>query len=392
MIGILPQALRGKEAVLFEDVVPSLRGEGGDGIAFKACHWFSTYRIHHRVTERFRDRRCFLLGDAAHIHSPVGAQGMNTGLQDAYNLGWKLALAVSGRASDSLLDTYEAERLPVAQRLFRPTDRAFELIVSDNWLGSLFRTRILPASWRLRWRANVRAGLHSARCPRPASPLSREPTVADSRQTVERAPRRSQATGSPGCSCGSGQEDHARICSGISTTQSSTCSSSDNARPLAIWVRPLTGSSSTSLRAMATMPESSRAQGYEGPAFYLLRPDGHVGLAGAHLDPAAVHRWFEALGLSPSACAASDELQLRRGAREFGERFAWEILSTLSLSASSARCFAASAAASSMSFARSAVSASTVTSGWIRRHAATHENKVLGAVGAGCAPRRLSAG
>ena len=66
-------------------------------MSFKACTWFSTYRIHHRRAERFRDRRCFLLGDAAHIHSPVGAQGMNTGLQDAYNLAWKLALVVEGQ-------------------------------------------------------------------------------------------------------------------------------------------------------------------------------------------------------------------------------------------------------------------------------------------------------
>ena len=62
------------------------------------ARWFSTYRIHHRAAERFRDRRCFLLGDAAHIHSPAGGQGMNTGLQDAYNLAWKLALVVKGDA------------------------------------------------------------------------------------------------------------------------------------------------------------------------------------------------------------------------------------------------------------------------------------------------------
>src|SRR5262249_56454120 len=91
----------------------------------------------------FRVRRCFLLGDAAHIHSPAGAQGMNTGLQDAYNLAWKLALVVQGRADAALLDTYEQERIPVAKRLLETTDRAFQIIVSDGWFGSLFRTRIL---------------------------------------------------------------------------------------------------------------------------------------------------------------------------------------------------------------------------------------------------------
>ena len=95
----------------FDDVVPSLRSEAGAGSRFKACTWFSTYRIHHRAPSRFRDRRCFLLGDAAHIHSPVGAQGMNTGLQDAYNLAWKLALVVKGQADAALLDSYEEERI-----------------------------------------------------------------------------------------------------------------------------------------------------------------------------------------------------------------------------------------------------------------------------------------
>ncbi len=100
VIGILPAALRDKADLDFDDVIPSLQGEAGSTLAFQSCSWFSTYRIHHRAAERFRDRRCFVLGDAAHIHSPVGAQGMNTGLQDAYNLAWKLALVVQGKADD----------------------------------------------------------------------------------------------------------------------------------------------------------------------------------------------------------------------------------------------------------------------------------------------------
>src|SRR5437016_4189080 len=93
---------------------------------------------------RFHDRRCFLLGDAAHIHSPVGGQGMNTGLQDAYNLAWKLALVVSGRAGAALVHSYEAERLPVANHLLKRTDRFFSIVVSDSWLAGLIRTRGLP--------------------------------------------------------------------------------------------------------------------------------------------------------------------------------------------------------------------------------------------------------
>ena len=143
IVGILPPALRDRDDVTFEAVIPSLRNEAGAGLSFKACTWFSTYRIHHRSAARFRDRRCFLLGDAAHIHSPVGAQGMNTGLQDAYNLAWKLALVVKDQADAALLDSYEEERIPVARRLLNTTDRAFRLVVSDSWLAGLLRTKIL---------------------------------------------------------------------------------------------------------------------------------------------------------------------------------------------------------------------------------------------------------
>jgi 2-polyprenyl-6-methoxyphenol hydroxylase-like FAD-dependent oxidoreductase len=133
VIGILPEDLREKQNVTFADVIPSLQHEGGTRLSFKSCDWFSTYRIFHRCTERFRDGRCFLLGDAAHVHSPMGGQGMNTGLQDAYNLAWKLGLVVSKQADTALLDSYEAERRPVAQALLATTDRAFRLVVSENW-------------------------------------------------------------------------------------------------------------------------------------------------------------------------------------------------------------------------------------------------------------------
>src|SRR5438034_5595534 len=144
LVGILPPHLRGRDDLTFEEVIPSVRQQAGTELSFEAGSWLSTYRIHHRRAARFRDGRCFLLGDAAHIHSPVGAQGMNTGLQDAYNLAWKLALVVSGRAGAALLDSYEAEHLPVAKRLLATTDRAFSLVVADSWLAGLFRTRVVP--------------------------------------------------------------------------------------------------------------------------------------------------------------------------------------------------------------------------------------------------------
>lgn len=87
--------------------------------------WLANFRLHHRQAAHYRAGRFFLAGDAAHVHSPAGGQGMNTGLQDAWNLGWKLALSVRGLSGDSLLDSYEAERQPVGRFLLRYTDRLF---------------------------------------------------------------------------------------------------------------------------------------------------------------------------------------------------------------------------------------------------------------------------
>jgi len=96
--------------------------------------WVKAITPHHRLASRFRRGRVFLAGDAAHTHSPAGAQGMNTGIQDAANLGWKLALVSQGAPQD-LLDTYELERRPVARHLVRLTGLAFALEVSDvPWL------------------------------------------------------------------------------------------------------------------------------------------------------------------------------------------------------------------------------------------------------------------
>jgi FAD binding domain len=107
-------------------------------------NWFSTYRVHHRVAEHFRSGRLLLLGDAAHIHSPAGGQGMNTGIGDAINLAWKLTAVLTGRAPESLLDTYEAERRAFARTLVATTDRAFNLATAEGPVAAFVRTRLVP--------------------------------------------------------------------------------------------------------------------------------------------------------------------------------------------------------------------------------------------------------
>lgn len=116
----------------------------GLGLKVNEVNWFSTYRVHHRVTEHFRRGRVFLLGDAAHVHSPAGGQGMNTGILDAINLAWKLTAVVRGQAPDSLLDTYGVERQAFARKLVETTDRLFTFVTAEGSFADFVRTRIAP--------------------------------------------------------------------------------------------------------------------------------------------------------------------------------------------------------------------------------------------------------
>jgi hypothetical protein len=106
-------------------------------------NWFSVYKVHSRHVSKFSDGRCFLAGDSAHIHTPAGAQGMNTGIQDGYNLAWKIAYVLKG-ADPKLLDTYNEERLPNAHRLLQTTDRFFQLAASEDPIAAFFRIHIFP--------------------------------------------------------------------------------------------------------------------------------------------------------------------------------------------------------------------------------------------------------
>jgi len=156
-LGVFPLAGQGKarligtvrderaarpETLAFNDV--SDRAITHLKVDVKKVNWFSTYHVHHRVTDHFRKGRAFLLGDAAHIHSPVGGQGMNTGIGDAINLAWKLATVLTGRAPDQLLDSYEAERIGFARRLVATTDRVFSFATAGGRIADILRTRVAP--------------------------------------------------------------------------------------------------------------------------------------------------------------------------------------------------------------------------------------------------------
>jgi 2-polyprenyl-6-methoxyphenol hydroxylase-like FAD-dependent oxidoreductase len=148
--GLAPRADEVPESAVTSDLsLPELQtivdGATGGGLVLRDPVWLTHFRLHHRQAAHYRAGRIFLAGDAAHIHSPVGAQGMNTGIQDAWNLAWKLALVVRGTGVEALLDSYEAERWPVGRTLLRSTDRAFGLftrVVSSSALAGLARRTV----------------------------------------------------------------------------------------------------------------------------------------------------------------------------------------------------------------------------------------------------------
>ena len=131
-----------EETLTFDDVSPT--AIEALKIHVDKVNWFSTYRVHHRVADHFRKGRAFLAGDAGHIHSPAGGQGMNTGIGDAINLAWKLAAVLRDQADEGLLDSYEAERIGFARRLVQTTDRIFTFATAEGPIADFVRTRVAP--------------------------------------------------------------------------------------------------------------------------------------------------------------------------------------------------------------------------------------------------------
>jgi 2-polyprenyl-6-methoxyphenol hydroxylase-like FAD-dependent oxidoreductase len=145
VIGTFPESKNEDEGeVLYEEIEREIKEQAKLKLELSDVRWFSLYKVHSRRVNKFSEGRCFLAGDSAHIHSPAGAQGMNTGIGDAYNLAWKLAFVVKGIAGEELLESYNEERLANAQRLLESTDRMFELAAGSHWLMSFIRTTIFP--------------------------------------------------------------------------------------------------------------------------------------------------------------------------------------------------------------------------------------------------------
>ncbi|HWF00981.1 MAG TPA: FAD-dependent monooxygenase [Caulobacteraceae bacterium] len=254
----------------------------------KQVNWFSTYRVHHRVADRFASGRVFLAGDAAHVHSPVGGQGMNTGIGDAINLAWKLAAVAAGRADQRLLDTYEPERIAFARQLVATTDRAFSLVTADSALAGFIRTWLAPGimAFAVRFRTIQRLAFR---------------TVS---QTAIAYPRSALSLGAAGA-----------IAAGQRLPWTGAAGGADNFLPLPRpgWQGHVYGEVPVAVTAWfaanhLTLREFSwrrslRRLGLTRGALYLLRPDDHVGLADPSPTPQALDAYFARIGVRPREAA-----------------------------------------------------------------------------------------
>ena len=276
-IGVIPEALRSRDNLSFDDLRDEV--EPVTGTRVTKVNWFSTYRVHHRVADHFREGRVFLSGDAGHVHSPAGGQGMNTGIGDAVNLAWKLAAVLGGRANSALLDSYEAERIPFARTLVRTTDRIFETAVGRGLFSRVVRSALVPFLMpiALRFAAVRRAQFRLVSQTRIAY---REGPLGDgSAGAVHAGDRLPWVEGT------------------------------DNFAPLAslAWQVHIYGTAPAALREFATgvnLPlhqwpwtPAARRAGLERDALYLVRPDGHVGFARRGPDVEGLRAYLGRLGV-----------------------------------------------------------------------------------------------
>jgi 2-polyprenyl-6-methoxyphenol hydroxylase-like FAD-dependent oxidoreductase len=145
IVGTFPEGHEGDEGeILYEEIEQQFREDTELDLDIVDVNWFSTYKVHTRHVNKFSVGRCFLAGDAAHIHTPAGAQGMNTGIQDGYNLAWKIWLVLQKKGRENILETYNEERLRNAKTLLKTTDLIFNLGASPDTFLSYFRTHIFP--------------------------------------------------------------------------------------------------------------------------------------------------------------------------------------------------------------------------------------------------------
>jgi 2-polyprenyl-6-methoxyphenol hydroxylase-like FAD-dependent oxidoreductase len=172
--------------VTLEEIRQVTRRSLGTDFGLQEARWMSRFHSDERQAPRYRVGRVFLAGDAAHVHSPAGGQGMNTGLQDAANLGWKLAATVHGWAPDDLLDTYEGERHPVGKLVLRSSGAIIRMAMVRSRAGRLARNVLGAVALRLPPVAHKAAGtLSGIGIDYPHAPRAADVPLLDSRRLYE---------------------------------------------------------------------------------------------------------------------------------------------------------------------------------------------------------------
>jgi 2-polyprenyl-6-methoxyphenol hydroxylase-like FAD-dependent oxidoreductase len=263
--------------------------------------WRTYFGLQHRHASRYQAGRIFLAGDAAHVHSPAGAQGMNTGIQDAWNLGWKLALVSRAVADPALLDTYDAERRPVGVFVVRFTDRAFSAAISTNPLLRALRTRLVPRMLPLGLRFD-RAVAYGFRTVSQLNINYRHsPAVQEGRPRLRRGPKAGdrlpdarivrdgkerwlgEALAAPGF--------HLLLCGPAGDWHPSQLTALRHRYPDTLTVRHLTREATPA--ALEDLDGQVLARlGVDGTAQYLIRPDGHIGYRCGGDDLAGLQRYL----------------------------------------------------------------------------------------------------
>ncbi len=280
LIGLVPSGIPANDALTFDSI--RARIEPLLNVRVTEVNWFSTYRVHHRVAERFRSGRAFILGDAAHIHSPAGGQGMNTGIGDAMNLGWKLADVLRGRAAERILDSFEEERIGFARALVATTDRAFTAMVAPGPRGTVMRRVVAPL---------LVAG--ATRLPRVRQTLFRIVS-----QTQIHYPDSSLSEGKAGGVRGGDRLPWVESLDNFAPLRSLDWQAQVYGQP-GIQVRETCERLDVPVHAFGWNGDAERA-GFARDATYLIRPDGYVALALGGNDVAPFEAYVKRIGLGPT--------------------------------------------------------------------------------------------
>jgi 2-polyprenyl-6-methoxyphenol hydroxylase-like FAD-dependent oxidoreductase len=304
MLGIRPPGGEG-EKTRAEPALAELQAIAdafsGGSLRLRDPVWLTYFRLHHRHAAHYRAGRVFLAGDAAHVHSPAGAQGMNTGIQEAWNLGWKLALVTRGIADEALLETYEIERQPVGRFVLRFTDRAARIATSESRTLRLLRTELVLRMAPLVLRSSRARAYGFRTVSQLRIHYRRSPAVREGEPALERGPKagdrlpdtRIARDGQPGWlqDALAAPSFHLLLCGRADGWDEEHLGALQQRYGGLLAVRRLARDAAPG--ALHDLDGQAFARlGVDDAAQYIVRPDGHVGYRVGGTDLSGVERYL----------------------------------------------------------------------------------------------------